>query len=155
MYTYFASPAHCIFWPWLKVTRTAYYSGTVILWFIDFHSERGKTHIHTLARHPPHSTQYALTDAHISSAVIWFLRRHDANPINSGWGSIEKHFHERKLLLDFDSVSSAAAVVWRWLRNESYKGAPQCLMTFFHIPPFWCVFTRTASACQSKPVQRI
>lgn len=107
--------------------------GTVIVWLIDLYGKRVKMNVsvgtftctHTLQIHA-----YALTHIHTSSAVIWFPCRRDMNPINSGSGSIEKHFHEGKLLLDFVSVSSAAAI-WRWLRDERLKAAPQCRMALF------------------------
>lgn len=156
MYKYFVSTAHCISWPWSGVARTPYYRPTVILWFIDLYGERGPdTHTHTCAwtRARTHAdTICTVSRTHIHSAVIWFPRRHDMNPINSGWGSIENHFHEGKLLLDFDSVSSAG-VIWRWLRNERCKGALLCcapfffylLLFFLHPALLMCFLTQASS----------
>lgn len=150
MFKYFVIVAHCISWPWSKVTAAPYYRLTVILWFIDFQAGSGQMHIY-VPTHPCAQThipvrhiltQYTLANAHIFSAMIWFLHRHDMNPINSGWGSIENHFHEGKLLLDFDSVSSAA-VIWRWLRNGRCKEALQCCSTFYFASHPSDVFSHT------------
>lgn len=157
MYKYFVSTAHCISWPWSGVAKNAVLQADghlMVHWSVRWKRPR-HTHTHMCAwtRARTHAdTICTVSRTHIHSAVIWFPRRHDMNPINSGWGSIENHFHEGKLLLDFDSVSSAG-VIWRWLRNERCKGALLCcapfffylLLFFLHPALLMCFLTQASS----------